>query len=74
MTIPGVGPIVALTILAKAGDLRRFAHYRQLLKFCGMNLPTQQSGRFRGVSRHSKYGNARLRRVLDGGAERGAHA
>jgi transposase len=61
MTVPGVGPITALTILAEAGDLRRFAHYRQFLKFCGMNLSTQQSGRFRGVSRLSKYGNARLR-------------
>jgi transposase len=61
MTVPGVGPITALTILAEAGDLRRFGHYRQFLKFCGMNLSTQQSGRFRGVSRLSKYGNARLR-------------
>jgi transposase len=64
MTVPGVGPITALTILAEAGDLRRFAHYRQFLKFCGMNLSTQQSGRFRGVSRLSKYGNARLRTAL----------
>jgi transposase len=61
MTVPGVGPLTALTILAEAGDLRRFAHYRQFLKFCGMNLSTQQSGRFRGISRLSKYGNARLR-------------
>ena len=43
MTVPGVGPITALTILAEAGNLRRFAHYRQFLKFCGMNLSTQQS-------------------------------
>ena len=61
MTIPGVGPATALTILAEAGDLRRFPHYRQFLTFCGMNLSTQQSGRFRGISRLSKYGNARLR-------------
>jgi transposase len=61
MTVPGVGPITALTILAEAGELRRFAHYRQFLKFCGMNLSTQQSGRCRSVSRLSKYGNARLR-------------
>lgn len=38
MTVPGVGPITALTILAEAGDLRRFAHHRQFLKFCGMSL------------------------------------
>jgi len=63
-TIPGIGPIIALTILAEAGDLRRFAHYRQFLKFCGFDLSTQQSGRFRGSSKLSKRGNARLRYVF----------
>lgn len=33
--IPGIGPINAMTILAEAGDLRRFRHHRQFLKFCG---------------------------------------
>jgi transposase len=60
-TLPGVGPILALTILAEAGDLRRFPHHRQFLKFCGFDLSTQQSGQFRGMSRLSKHGNARLR-------------
>ena len=50
-TIPGVGPINALTILAEAGDLRRFAHHRQFLKYCGLDLSTQQSGQFRGHHR-----------------------
>ncbi|SNT76963.1 IS110 family transposase [Paracoccus seriniphilus] len=63
-TIPGIGPINAMTILAEAGDLRRFRHHRQFLKFCGMDLATVQSGMFRGQSRISKYGNARLRRTL----------
>lgn len=63
-SVPGIGPINALTILAEAGDLRRFNHHRQFLKFCGMDLATVQSGLFRGRSRISKYGNARLRRTL----------
>jgi transposase len=58
------GPINAMTILAEAGDLRRFRHHRQFLKFCGMDLATMQSGMFGGQSRISKYGNARLRRTL----------
>ena len=62
--IPGIGPINALTILAEAGDLRRFNHHRQFLKFCGLDLATQQSGTFRGQTKLSKYGNARLRRTL----------
>ncbi|MFG1225739.1 IS110 family RNA-guided transposase [Xanthobacter wiegelii] len=62
--IPGIGPIIALAILAEAGDLRRFGHHRQFLKFCGLDLSTQQSGTYRGQTRLSKYGNARLRRNL----------
>lgn len=63
-SIPGIGPINAMTILAEAGDLKRFRHHRQFLKFCGMDLATVQSGLFRGRSKISKYGNARLRRTL----------
>jgi transposase len=62
--IPGIGPIIAMTILAEGGDLRRFRHHRQFLKFCGLDLATHQSGQFRGQTRLSKFGNARLRRAL----------
>ncbi len=64
MTIPGIGPINALTVLAEAGDLRRFRHHRQFLKFCGLDLSTHQSGTFRGRTKLSKFGNARLRRTF----------
>ncbi len=62
--IPGIGPINALTIIAEAGDLRRFGHHRQFLKFCGLDLAALQSGAFRGQTKLSKFGNARLRRTL----------
>jgi len=62
--IPGVGPIVALVILAEAGDLRRFSHHKQFLKYCGLDLAKAQSGVSRGHERLSKRGNARLRCVL----------
>jgi hypothetical protein len=54
----------ALTIIAEAGDPSRFHHHRQFLKFCGLDLSTQQSGQYRGQTRLSKFGNARLRRTL----------
>ena len=60
-SIPGIGPVLALVILAEAGDLRRFAHHRQFLKFCGLDLAKSQSGASRGRERLSKRGNARLR-------------
>lgn len=62
--VPGIGPINALTIIAEAGDLRRFSYHRQFLKFCGLDLATMQSGVFRSQTKLSKYGNARLRRTL----------
>lgn len=62
--IPGIGPITALTVLAEAGDLRRFGHHRKFLKFCGLDLATYQSGQFRGQTKLSKFGNARLRRAF----------
>lgn len=53
-----------MTILAEAGDLRRFDHYRQFLKFCGLYLATHHSGQVRGHTKLSKYGNARLRKAF----------
>ena len=72
--MPGIGPILALTILAEAGDLRRFNHHRQFLKFCGLDLSTQQSGRFRGATKLSKYGNARTSLCLLSGRHSGCKA
>jgi transposase len=60
-SIPGIGPIIALTVLAEAGDLRRFSHYRKFLNYCGLSLSASQSGAHRGAPQLSKRGNARLR-------------
>lgn len=60
-SLPGIGPILALIILAEAGDLRRFKHHRQFLKFCGLDLATYQSGTAKGKTKLSKRGNSRLR-------------
>jgi transposase len=60
-TLPGVGPILAMIILAEARDLRRFGCVGQFLKYCGFDLCTEQSGQFRGTTHLSKRGNARLR-------------
>ncbi|MES9990293.1 MAG: IS110 family transposase [Candidatus Thiodiazotropha endolucinida] len=60
-TLPGVGPVIALMIIAESGDLKRFRHYRQYLNFCGFNLSAVQSGKQLGRYQLSKRGNARLR-------------
>ena len=46
--VAGVGSMVALTILAEAGDLRRFGHHRQFLSYCGLDLGKTQLGKSRG--------------------------
>jgi transposase len=63
-TLPGIAAIMALTILAEAGDLRRFRHHRQFLKYCGLNLAKNQSGQSKGREALSKRGNKRLRMVF----------
>ncbi len=62
--LPGVAAITALTILAEAGDMRRFGHHRQFLKYCGLDLAKSQSGQSRGKETLSKRGNKRLRMIF----------
>lgn len=61
ISLPGIGPVIALTVLAEVGDIRRFTHHRQFLKYCGFDLAKLQSGAQRGREQLSKRGNARLR-------------
>lgn len=60
-SLPGVATILALIILAEVGDIDRFPHHRQFLKYCGLDLAKSQSGQSKGKERLSKRGNARLR-------------
>ncbi len=61
LDVPGIGSVLALIILAEAGDLRRFGNYKKFLKFCGLNLSSSQSGKTRGTPQLSKRGSSRLR-------------
>jgi len=42
-TLPGIGSVIAMTVLAEGGDLRRFGHHRQFLKYCGFDLAKNHS-------------------------------
>lgn len=72
-SVPGIGAVMALTILAEAADLRRFGHHRQFLKYCGLDLSKTQSGQSRGREKLSKRGNKRLRMVFWMAALRAVH-
>jgi transposase len=69
-SLPGVASILAMVILAEGGNLRRFRHHRQFLKYCGLDLAKCQSGQFRGRERLSKRGNALLRMAFWMAAQR----
>ena len=53
-----------MTILAEAGDLKRFKHHKQFLKYCGFDLATYQSGNTKGKNSLSKRGNSKLRQMF----------
>jgi transposase len=61
MVFTGIGAITALTILAEGGDLRRFRHHRQFLKYCGLDLAKSQLHQNKGHEVLSKRDNKRLR-------------
>lgn len=64
-SIPGVGFIVAITILCEIGDLRRFLRSRQLSSFVGLSPRQIESGTsVRCRTRMAKKGNARVRSIL----------
>lgn len=64
MTLKGVDFVAAVTIVAELGDLRRFAHPKQLMAYLGLVPSEYSSGESRVQGRITKTGNAHVRRVL----------
>lgn len=64
-TIPGVGPITAVSFIAEVSDIRRFKRSKQLVAFAGLDSRVHQSGTsVRGKGYISKRGNKILRTRL----------
>jgi transposase len=51
-------------LLGEVGPLKRFRHWRQLARYCGLNLRERRSGSYRGQVKISKKGCRLARRVL----------
>lgn len=64
MAIPGVGPVAAGTILALAGDVRRFRSGRDFAAWLGLTPRQNSSGDKVRIGRISKAGNRDLRTLL----------
>lgn len=63
-SIKGLGTIYIAAILSGAGDLKQYAHGRQLLRKAGLNLAESKSGMRTGQIILSKRGDAALRKYL----------
>jgi transposase len=64
MTLRGVDQLVATTLVAELGELRRFAHPRELMGYLGLVPSEHTSGDKRRLGAITKTGNSHVRRVL----------
>ena len=64
-TIPGVGPITAVSFIAEINDIKKFKQSKQLVAYIGLDSRVHQSGTsIRGKGYISKRGNKILRTRL----------
>lgn len=64
MTIPGVGPFVAMVLIALIDDINRFPSYRHLASYAGLVPCLNASGSTQRKGRITKAGPAMLRTAL----------
>lgn len=65
LTIPGIGPITAATILGELGEFKWFKSSGEIVAFAGIDPKVFESGKFKGSRVHmSKRGTPYLRLVL----------
>lgn len=64
LLIKGVGVITVAGFLAEVGDITRFSHPKQLLKYAGLNLKENSSGDHKGQTTITKRGRRGLRALL----------
>jgi transposase len=63
-TVPGVGPIVAATVIAVLSDVRRFPDAKHAASYAGLVPSTHQSGARDVHGRITRRGSAELRAML----------
>ena len=64
MSLPGVGPVVALTLLAEIGEISRFKSHRQLASYAGMVPSLHSTAGKNRLGRISKEGSTWMRWAL----------
>lgn len=72
-TVPGVGPIVALTVLAVFSDVRRFPTAKHAASYAGLVTSTFDSGERIRHGRITRRGSSELRAMLCEAAHHAGH-
>jgi transposase len=68
-TLPGIGPLTALTIAAEIGDIRRFSSARKLASWAGLTPTVRDSDRTVRYGHISKQGDPWLRWIMNQAAQ-----
>lgn len=63
-TIKGVRFITIIKVLAETNGFLLFKNIRQLVSYAGLDVIEKESGKYKGKTRISKKGNARIRSAL----------
>ncbi len=62
--LPGVGLLIAITLLSAIGDIRRFPDEDHLVGYAGLGASVHDSGQTRTTGHITKHGRRDIRRVI----------
>ncbi|MBA9029460.1 IS110 family transposase [Peribacillus huizhouensis] len=63
-SIPGIGEITAVRLIAEIGDIKRFDNHKQLNAYAGIDIRRFESGTLFYKDKINKRGNKELRKIL----------
>ena len=63
LAMPGIGPTLAVRLIAEVGDVHRFHSANALVAYAGLDSPPHQSGQFAKKRSISKRGSPALRKT-----------
>jgi transposase len=62
--VKGLGLITIITILCETNGFLTFSSIKQVVSYAGMDVVMKESGKYKGKTKISKKGNARIRQCL----------
>lgn len=63
-TVKGLGFITIIKVISEVNGFLLFTNIRQLVSYAGLDIVDKESGKYKGKTRISKKGNARIRSAL----------